>query len=103
MKVGQPASGEHPAYLSADPRINAGLPVVVALRKIDEIEVDPLHSRAALAPGDHHLIIDCTVAQTQSTTRFLIDLDAESGAHYRLVADLEPGNRACKDVRIESH
>ena len=25
------------AYLSADPRINAGLPVIVALRKVDAI------------------------------------------------------------------
>ena len=89
------------AHLAADPRFNAGLPVTVSLRKIDEIEVGTFYSRALLAPGDHRLLVDCSVQETQSTTRFELDLAAAPGAHYRLIAKLAPGNRNCEDVQVE--
>lgn len=102
VTVGEITPAAPAAYLSADPRFNAGLPVTVALRKIDEIELSPFHSRARLAPGPHRLLVDCSVAGTQSTARFVINLDAVPGAHYRLAADLAPGNRRCAEVRVET-
>lgn len=102
VNVGQPAAGEARAKLIGDPSFNAGLPVTVVIRKIDDVELGPFESRAALAPGPHHVIVDCAVAGTLSKTRFVLDIDADPGARYHLVADLAPGNHNCNDVQVES-
>jgi len=102
VDVGEITATAPAAYLSADPRFNAGLPVTVALRKIDSIEVGPFYSRARLAPGDHRVLVDCNVVASQSTVRFELDINAVPGKHYRLVADLAPGNQHCDVVRVES-
>lgn len=101
VRVGGPSDGGAPATVTADPRINAGLPVVVALRKVDDVEVGPFYSHASLPPGEHRLLVDCTVAESHATSRYALTLDAEPGAHYRLVADLAPGNQHCDDVRLD--
>lgn len=103
VKVGEIGPTSPAAYLSADPRFNAGLPVTVALRKVDSVELSPFYSRAELAPGPHRLLVDCNVVSSQSTVRFAIDLDAVPGEHYRLVADMAPGNQHCADVHVERH
>ena len=104
VDVGELGPSSAPAArLTADPRFNAGLPVTVALRKIDDIEVGPFYSHARLSAGPHRVLVDCSVIAAQSTTRFELKLDAEPGARYRLVAELEPGNRSCREVRVETH
>ncbi len=102
VDVGEITATAPAAYLSGDPRFNAGLPVTVALRKIDDIEIGPFYSRARLAPGDHRVLVDCNVVASQSTTRFELDINAVPGQHYRLVADLAPGNQHCDVVRVDT-
>lgn len=100
--AGERIAGVSPATLVADPSFNAGLPVTVTLRKVDALEAGPFESRASLSPGPHRIIVDCAVAGTQAKSRFVLDLDAESGAYYRLRAELAAGNQRCEDVRIEA-
>ena len=91
------------ATIAADARFNAGLPVVVALRKVDDRVVGIGYSKVALEPGRHQLLIDCTVKEWHTINRFPLTVDVEAGAHYRLTAELEPGNRACQDIHVERH
>ena len=97
-----PALGDDSAAVIAfDPRVNAGLPVVVAVRKVDERRVGLAYAKVAVDPGQHRLLVDCTVKESRSVTRFPLEVDALPGAHYRLVAELGPGLRSCQSVRIE--
>ena len=102
VDVGEITASAPAAYLTADPRFNAGLPVTVALRKIDSVEVGPFYSRARLSPGDHRVLVDCNVVASQSTVRFELDINAVPGTHYHLVADLAPGNQHCDQIRVET-
>ncbi len=99
--AGERAAGVRPATLIADPSFNAGLPVTVTLRKVDALEAGPFESRASLSPGPHRVIVDCSVAGAQGKARFVLDIDAESGARYRLRAELAAGNQRCEDVHID--
>jgi hypothetical protein len=99
--AGERVAGVAPATLVADPSFNAGLPVTVILRKVDTHEAGPFESRASLSPGPHRVIVDCSVAGTQGKSRFVLDIDAESGARYRLRAELAAGNQRCEDVHID--
>jgi hypothetical protein len=100
LTVGPPDTTLERAVVRADPRINAGLPVVVALRKVDDTEVGVLYSGVTLPPGPHRLLIDCRVGSTGEIVRFALEVSLAGGAHYRLVADLQPGLRTCDEVRL---
>lgn len=100
LRVGETEPGTRRATLIGDPAFNAGLPVTVVLRKVDSAAAGPFESRASLSPGPHRVIVDCAVAGTASKARFVLELDAEPGARYRLDAVLAPGNQHCDDVRI---
>ncbi len=103
LHVGESEPGVTRATLIADPAFNAGLPVTVVLRKVDSVAAGPFESRASLSPGPHRVIVDCAVAGTPAKARFVLDMDAEPGARYRLDAVLAPGNQHCDDVRITPH
>ena len=98
---GPPAKKDEVAIITADPRVNAGLPVVIALRKVDDRVVGLAYDKLALEPGHHDLLVDCNVQASKSITRFPLSVEVEAGAHYRLVAELTPGNQECDTVRLE--
>jgi hypothetical protein len=98
---GPRARSEDVAIITADPRINAGLPVVVSIRKVGDQVVGAFYNRVALEPGRHELLLDCTVQSSKSITRFPLTVDVDAGARYQLVADLAPGLQECATVRLE--
>jgi hypothetical protein len=51
-------------------------------------------------PGEHSLLIDCTVTESKQTRRHHLDVDVDAGVKYRLVANTGPGNRECTDVQL---
>jgi hypothetical protein len=89
------------ALIVGDPSINAGLPLVAVIRKVDEHKVSFVYSRVTVTPGNHALLIDCVMSAAHTTTRFVIDADVAAGRRYLLVADSAPGNQRCGAVRLE--
>jgi len=87
------------AHIEGDSRI-AGAPLSVILRRVDDQDVGLFDSGVDLLPGDHSLLIDCTVTESKQTTRHHLDVDVDAGVKYRLVADTGPGNRECVDVQL---
>ena len=90
------------ALIEGDPRINAGLPLTAVIREVDGRVLGLASSRVALEPGRHVLLVDCTMAETRSTTRHELKVEVEAGSRYRLGADSAPGNRSCGAVRLEA-
>lgn len=88
------------ATIKGDYRVTAGVPVSLFLRRVDERVVDWFHNAVALEPGKHELLVDCVVSESQSQTRYAIDIDVDAGA-YRLKPDMAPGNRSCENVHLE--
>ncbi len=86
------------AILRADPVLSAGLPVEVVLRKVDETRIPPARNVVAVLPGAHTLMVDCRLPAQSSTTRFVLEVDVEAGASYRLEADATA--RECHDVSL---
>jgi hypothetical protein len=97
---GRPTGGV--ATIHADPRINAGLPITISIRRIDGREVGLQYSKVEVAPGEHVLLVDCTMAASRATSRHELKIDVDPGGHYRLVADSAPGNQRCGEVRLEA-
>jgi hypothetical protein len=89
------------AIVRADPRINMGLPIIVALREVDSTVLGVFYARVSLAPGPHRLLVDCTVSESHDTARFALDAELAPGGRYVLVAELEKGLRSCSGVRLE--
>jgi hypothetical protein len=94
-------AGGQVATIVGDPRFNAGLPVIVVLRKVDEQVVDGRYSRVTVTPGRHRLLVDCQVAEPRSVARFTIDEEFEAGGHYRLRAEAAGGDRGCTRVYLD--
>lgn len=90
------------AVIEGNPRFNAGLPVVVSVRRVGERDVGVASSRVSVLPGQHRLLLDCTVAATGTTSRHQLDVEVVAGGRYRLVADTAPGNQRCGEVRLEA-
>ncbi len=89
------------AHIVGDWRLRAGAPLSVILRRVDEIEVGLRYSAAGVLPGQHQLLVDCTVAATGHISRYELDVEVDAGARYRLVADTAAGNRECGAVQLE--
>lgn len=86
------------AIVRADPVLSAGLPVEVILRKVDEVRVPTARNAVALEPGAHTLVVDCRLPEQGSSTRFVLNVEVEAGATYRLEADATA--RECRDVHL---
>jgi hypothetical protein len=93
--------GRDVAVIEGAPRVSAGLPLVAVLRKVDERVVTVGHSKVAVEPGEHRVLVDCTMAATHVTTRHELKFETYPGRRYVLVADSAPGNRACGAVRVD--
>jgi hypothetical protein len=89
------------ATIEGAPRVSAGLPLAPLLRKVDDRVVGVEYSRVTVLPGAHHVIVDCVMSQTHTTTRFQLDIETYPGRRYLLVADSAPGNQRCGAVRVD--
>jgi len=87
------------AIVRADPAFSAGLPVQLRLRQVDGRDIPLSSSAAELAPGAHQLLVDCRVAESGRTRRFVVEADLAAGGEYRLVATATAQN--CEAVELQ--
>ena len=99
---------EGPTRSSADvgviegaPRVSAGLPLAAVIRKVDDRVVVLGYSKVAVIPGEHRVLVDCTMAETHVTTRHELKFEVYPGRRYVLVPESAPGNRSCATVRVD--
>jgi hypothetical protein len=90
------------ARVSGDLRISAGAPVSVILRQVDGQTLGAGDSSVEVLPGEHTLLVDCRIAETNSISRHSIEAELIAGRHYRFEAETGPGMRECVDVRLVS-
>ena len=90
------------ARISGDPSINAGSPLVLVLRKVDEQTLNVAQTSVDVLPGKHTLLVDCRISEGHRTTRHALEVEVDSGVHYHLTAETEPGMQGCAEVRLEA-
>jgi hypothetical protein len=90
------------ARISGDLRINAGSPLTVILREVDNVPLNVGQSAVEVLPGKHRLLADCRIAETESVSRHSIDAEVSAGRHYKLVAETGPGLRECTQVTLQT-
>jgi hypothetical protein len=90
------------AHISGDLRFNAGSPLTIVLRQVDEAELNIGQNGVDLLPGKHRLLVDCRIAETGSVSRHSIDVEVSAGRHYKLVAETGPGLRECTQVTLQT-
>jgi hypothetical protein len=95
-------SADEVAHITGDLRINAGSPLTLVLRQVDEAELNIGQNAVDILPGKHRLLIDCRIAETQSVSRHAIEVEVSAGRHYKLVAETGPGLRECTQVTLQT-
>ena len=102
---GESRTDEELAHIAGDLRVRSGAPLSLILRRVDENDVGLRYSGVEVLPGQHRLLVDCTVSATAGmadhVSRHELNVELYAGARYRLVADTGPGNRECTSVRLE--
>ncbi|HTE41683.1 MAG TPA: hypothetical protein VK629_12685 [Steroidobacteraceae bacterium] len=88
------------ARVEGDLSLAAGAPISVILRRIDELDLGLLQSGAKVLPGEHDVLIDCTVTESKHTSRHHLTIDVAAGRKYRFVAETARGNRECSAVQL---
>ncbi len=96
---GRKLRSDEVAQVDGDLRLS-GAPLFVILRRVDDLDLSVLQSSVKLLPGEHDVLIDCTVTESKHTSRHHLTIDVEAGRSYRFVADTAPGNRQCSVVRL---
>ena len=89
------------AHVSGDPRVTAGAPITVVLRKVDEQVLSVGQNAVDVLPGTHTLLVDCRIQATGDIARFTLEEELSAGGRYRLVGEAGPGLRECTAVRLE--
>ena len=95
-------SADEVAHISGDLRINAGSPLTVVLRQVDETPLNIGQNSVDILPGKHRLLVDCRIAETQSVSRHAVEVEVASGRRYKLVAEAGPGLRECTQVTLQT-
>jgi hypothetical protein len=95
-------SADEVAHVAGDLRINAGSPLSVILRQVDETPLSVGQSAVDILPGKHRLLVDCRIAETQHVSRHSLDVEVSGGEHYRLAAEAGPGLRECTQVTLQT-
>jgi len=90
------------ARISGDLRFTAGAPLSVLLRQVDDRVLSVSENSVDVLPGEHRLLVDCRIQETNTTTRHVLQVDVQAGQRYRLVADPGPARNGCSEVRLES-
>jgi hypothetical protein len=89
------------AHIEGDLRFNAGAPISVLLRKVDDVTLSVGQSSVDVLPGTHTLLVDCRIRETGGLSRHSIEADFFAGRSYRLTAETGPGLRECTAIGIE--
>lgn len=89
------------ARISGDLRFNAGLPVTALLRQVDGHTLSISENSVEVEPGTHTLLVDCRVQETNSTSRYSLEVEVFAGRRYRLMAETGPGAE-CTGVYLEA-
>lgn len=95
-------SNDEVAHVTGDLRFNAGSPLTVVLRQVDEVELNIGQNAVDMLPGKHRLLVDCRIAETQNVSRHAVDVEVSAGRHYKLVAEAGPGLRECTQVTLQT-
>jgi hypothetical protein len=95
-------SNDEVAHITGDLRFNAGSPLTVVLRQVDEVELSIGQNAVDILPGKHRLLVDCRIAETQNVSRHSVDVEVSAGRHYKLVAEAGPGLRECTQVTLQT-
>ena len=90
------------ARITGDLRINAGSPLTVVLRQVDETPLNIGQNSVDILPGKHRLLVDCRIAETENVSRHAVDVEVASGRRYKLVAEAGPGLRECTQVTLQT-
>lgn len=88
------------AGIRGDLRISAGAPMSLILRRVDGADLGLRYNGANVLPGEHDVLIDCTVTETSHISRHHLTVEVAAGRTYRFAADTGPGNRECTNVRL---
>jgi hypothetical protein len=90
------------ARVTGDLRINAGSPLTIVLREVDNTPLNIGQNAVEVLPGKHRFLVDCRIAETESVSRHSIETDVAAGRRYRLVAETGPGLRECTQVTLQT-
>ncbi len=86
------------AIIRGDVKFGGSLPILVTLRKVDDIVVGVRQSKVSVLPGEHVLLVDCEVSENNDITRHVVNVSVLAGETYNLEAVIAPGNRECINV-----
>jgi hypothetical protein len=99
---GQRRPADEVARITGDLRINAGSPLTVILREVDNTPLSIGQNAVEVLPGKHRLLVDCRIAETGNVSRHSIEEEFSAGRHYRLGAETGPGLRECTQVTVQT-
>jgi len=99
---GEKRDADELARISGDPSINAGSPLTLVLRKVDEQTLNVAQTSVDVLPGKHTLLVDCRIREGNRTSRHSLEVEVSAGVHYHLEAETEPGMKACAEVSLRS-
>ena len=98
---GPPRPSADLGVIEGAPRVSAGLPIAAVIRKFDDRVVVLGYSKVAVIPGEHRVLVDCTMSTTRTTTRHELKFEVYAGRRYVLVPESAPGNRTCGSVNVD--
>jgi hypothetical protein len=90
------------ARITGDLRINAGSPLTLVLREVDNTPLSVRENSVEVLPGKHRFLVDCRIAETEKTSRHSIEEEVSAGRHYRFAAETGPGLRECTQVTLQT-
>lgn len=90
------------AHIVGDMQFNSGAPITVVLRQVDDQALSIGQSSIDVLPGQHRLLVDCRIQETNTLTRHEIEQEFFAGRTYRLVPESGTGLRECTAVNVEA-
>jgi hypothetical protein len=99
---GEKRDADELARISGDPSINAGSPLTLVLRKVDEQVLNVTQTSVDVLPGKHTLLVDCRIREGNRISRHTLEVEVSAGVHYHLAAEIEPGMQGCAEVSLRS-
>ena len=72
-------SSDEVAHITGDLRFNAGSPLTVILREVDDTPLNVGQNGVDVLPGKHRLLVDCRIAETGNVSRHSIEPKSPPG------------------------
>src|ERR1044072_8347899 len=66
------------ARTTGDMRINAGSPLTLVLREVDNTPLNIGQNSVEVLPGKHRFLVDCRIAETEKTSRHSVEEQVRS-------------------------